>query len=128
MKLHLSRRDDEKVWNVINEIKSKYISRGMQISIPLLAGWAMSRYKEEIRGAELKAILDDRFWAFQFIEHKGAIYKIRYPKANNLDGKFIFSVEDDKFEKLRKSIGKTYKAKATAYQKKLIHQCQVPIF
>ena len=124
MKKHLDRRDDEKVWNVMNEIKSKYITKNMTVSIPLLAGWAMNRYKEGVRGAELKIVFEGRIWAFKFVENKKVIYQVSYPKLNDFKGEFSCLVDEDKFDKFYKSIGKTYKAKATAFQRKQIHKVE----
>lgn len=122
MKLHLSRREAEKVWNVLNEIKGSFLSSSEKITIPFLGGWALKAKKEGMGGPELNQLLNGRTWAFKFVESKDVITKLKLPRPHDPDGVYTFFVNENKFDKFYKSHRKAYIAKATAYQQRKIDE------
>ncbi len=117
MKLHLKRKQEEKIWNVLNEIKERFLSGKKPMALPLLGGLALKAHKEGLSGAELKIVVEGRIWSFEYLEYRGIINKLKSPKAADLKkGQFVFTVDEGKLDKALKSHSKSYKAKATAYQ------------
>jgi len=118
MEKQLDRRQNEKIMNILNEIKDVFISAKNPISLPLLGGLALKAQKEGIAGPELSQTIDKRIWAFQFIENKGIINNLKLPRKDNLNGEFKFQVDEKKFDNFYKSCGKSYNSKAKAYQQR----------
>ncbi len=120
---HLDRRDNEKVWNALNEIKTLFhYSSSKPLHINLLAGWARKAHEEGTNGLALIQMLEIRILAFEYIEDSGAITIKKKPKKTNLKGEFIILVDKKNFDKFYKTAGKTYKAKATAYQQRILDE------
>lgn len=116
MNLHLDRRGNEKVWNVLQEIRDILIGPKKQKRIPLLGSWVLNRYNEGVRGPALKALIAKRIWAFEFVADKGVIQLEKTPRPGDLKGEFIFIIDKEKFNKFYKSCEKSYKSKAAIYQ------------
>lgn len=116
MKKKLDRRENEKVWNALNEIKAVFIFSKEPITIHLLGGWVLKSHKEGVDELSLLQMFKKRIWAFRYIENTGAIKIMKLPKKDNQKGVFILKVNESKFDNFYKSCWKSYKSKATAYQ------------
>ena len=117
----LTRRDNEKVWNVINEIKSLYIKPKDPISIPFLGGWVLKQKNEGADDFNTKQSLIKRKWAFKYLEGKGIIKIKSFPTIKkDFEGDIFLIVKDKtKFDNYYKSCGKSYDEKSTEYKTSL---------
>lgn len=118
MEMQLSRRQREKVWNVINEIKNLHINAKDNISIALLDGWVLNKKKEGADDNEIKKCLKGRIWAFEYLKNKGIIKIIKMPIIKKgYDGDIIIKIADEKkFLKYNNSCKKSYTEQALKYQ------------
>lgn len=114
----LNRRDNEKVWNAINEIKSLYIKSKDPIYIPFLGGWVLKQKNEGADDLNIKQSLIKRKWAFKYLEDKGVIKIQSFPTMKkDFEGDIILIVKDKtKFDNYHKSCGKSYKEKVVEYK------------
>ncbi|MFA5358637.1 MAG: hypothetical protein WC310_02320 [Patescibacteria group bacterium] len=117
--MYLDRKETERVWNALQEIRSFFVSEKNKIKIPLLGGWVANKYNKGIKGVELTELIKGRIWAFQILQKKGVIKNIKYPLEEDINGYFEFSTNEQKFKNEFKNFKKSYKTKATAYQNSL---------